>query len=247
MELKVHLFCLQYGRGSPLQVSELQNQSSQILSSRHPRDARKSSQHSLNSSQQLFNIGGRATNLKMPRVSSIPNTDVKQYGTKPTLSIIGSGLESNVEAHPPVLPVSFGMRPRFNVHAARPPISNPMFPLERHGRNQFEATTVSSSPAVNHGQNRSLLMPEQSLDIVENKTSGLSKLHQLPNQLAGKISFNQQNLGQAPQLQLFPSQDLREKLPVAQAPSALQFSHGIPLQGHPGAVSTAISYALPAV
>lgn len=216
------------------------------MSSRDPHDVRKISHRSFNSSQQLFNIRGRASNLPIPPVGNIPSTEVNQYGTRFALSRMGSGLESNLETRPPVFPTSFGMRPPVNVHSTRPPTLNPIFPLEKHVRSQFEAINASST-VVNHGQNKSLML-EQPLDIVENKVMGLSKQHQLPNQLAGKISFNQPNRGQAPQLQIFPSQDAREKFLSSQAPAAaLQFSHGNSLQGHTSAVSTAMPNSLPAV
>ena len=56
-------------------------------------------------------------------------------------------------------------------------------------------------------------------------------------QLSGVISSNQQNHGQAPQLQFFPSQD----------PSTSQFCHGSSLQGHGASISTAMSNPLPVI
>lgn len=213
-----------YGRGSPVHVSGYQNQTNRSLNSHPPLDA--------------WNIRGRASNLQKSPVSNIPNSDINLYGTGSALSRMGSTLESNVEIHPTVLPATLGMRPPVNVHAIHPPTLNPTFPLDKHIRSQFESIHASST-IVNNGQNNSSF-----LDSVENKVTGLSKLHHLPSQLAGQISFNQQNCGQA---QIFPSQDMQEKLFRSQAPTPLQFSRGSFLQGHIDAITTAMPNSLPAV
>ncbi|XP_028767818.1 polyadenylation and cleavage factor homolog 4 isoform X2 [Neltuma alba] len=214
-----------YGRGSPVKASGYQNQTNRGLSSRPPLDA--------------WNIRGRASNIQISPVSNIQNSDINPYGTRSALSRMGSALESNVEIRPTALPASLGMRPPVNVHAVRPPTLNHTFPLDKHVKSQFEPIHASSS-IVNNGQNNSSF-----LDSVENKVTGLSKLHQLPTQLAGQIPFNQKNHGQAPQI--FHSPDVQEKLLRSQAPAALQFSHGSSLLGHTDALSTAMLNSLPAV
>ena len=224
------MFFLQYGRVSMGQVSGFQNQINQSLGSRQPHDAWKISHHS----QNIFNIRGRGRSLLMPPIDNIPNTDVNPYGIRPAVSRMVSGLASNVEARPPVLPTSFEIRPSVTVHATRPPTLNPIFPLQKHVRSQFEAINTSNL-IVNHGPNKSLFMPEQPLDTVEHKDIGKGKIHQLPNQLAGLIPSNLQNHGQSAQLQFFPSRD----------PSSSQFSHGSSLQGHGASISAAMSNPLP--
>lgn len=233
-ELKVYIFFLQYGRVSMGQVSGFPNQINQSLGSRQPHEAWKVSHHPSNSSQHLFNIRGRPRSLLMPPFDNIPHTNANPYGIRPAVSRLVSGLASNIEAHPPVLPASFEIRPSLNVHVTRPPTLNPIFPLQKHVRSQFEAINTST-PIVNHGPNQSLFMPEQSLDSVENKDTGKAKIHQFPNQLAGLISSNHSNHGHAPQLQIFPSRD----------PSASQFNHGSSLQGHDASLSAAMSNPLP--
>ncbi|KAI9124145.1 hypothetical protein K1719_005445 [Acacia pycnantha] len=207
-----------YGHGSPVHPSGYQNQTNQSLSSRPPLEA--------------WNIRGRASNIQISPVSNIPNSDINQYGTRSALSRMGSTMEPHVEIRPAVLPASFGMRPQVNVHAVRPSTLNYRFPLDQHVKSQFES---------NNGQNNSSF-----LDSFENKVTGLSKLHQLPTQQAGKISFNQKNRWQAPQ-QVFPSPDVQERLLRSQAPAALQYSHGSFLLGHTDAISKAMPNSLPAV
>ncbi|XP_054778102.1 polyadenylation and cleavage factor homolog 4-like [Prosopis cineraria] len=70
------------------------------------------------------------------------------------------------------------------------------------------------------------------------------KVASLAKPASWQISFNQQNCGQA---QIFPSQDMQEKLLRSQAPTPLQFSRGSFLQGHIDAISTAMPNSLPAV
>ncbi|KAK4258966.1 hypothetical protein QN277_005354 [Acacia crassicarpa] len=207
-----------YGHGSPVHASGYQNQTNQSLSSRPPLEA--------------WNIRGRASNIQISPVSNIPNNVINQYGTRSALSRMGSTMESHVEIRPTVLPTSLGMRPPVNFHAVRPSTLNYRLPLDQHVKSQFEP---------NNGQNNSSF-----LDSVENKVTGLSKLQQLPTQLAGQISFNQKNHGQASQ-QVFPSPDVQERLLRSQAPAALQFSHGSLLLGHTGAISKAMPNSLPAV
>ena len=233
MELKFHIFSLQYGRVSLGQVSVFQTQINQNMGSRQHLDTWKISNDPSNSSQYPFNIRGQPRNLLMPPIDNIPNTDVKPYGTHPAVSRMVRGLKSNMEAHPPVLPASFEMRPSVDVHATRPPSLNPIFPLQKRLRSQFEAVNANSTN-VGHGPNKSFFMHEQSLDSVENKDISKGNLHQLPNQ-PGLISSNQQNHGQAPQLQFLPSQ----------VPASSQFSHGSSLQGHGATRSTAMSNLLP--
>ncbi|KAE9618621.1 hypothetical protein Lal_00047908 [Lupinus albus] len=211
-----------YGHLSMGQASRFQNQINQSLGSRQPHEAWKISHHPSNSSQHLLNIRGGLRSLVMPPIDNILNTNANSFGIQPSSSRI-SGLLSNMETRPPILPASFEIRPSVNVYATRPPTLNPMFPLQRHVRSQFEAINTSN-PIMSHGPNKSSYMPEQLLDSVENKDTAKAKTHQLPNHLAG-----------LPQLQNFPSQD----------PSAPQYSHGISLQGHGASLTTAMSNPLP--
>ncbi|KAK7267505.1 hypothetical protein RIF29_20180 [Crotalaria pallida] len=107
----------------------------------------------------------------MPPVDNIPITNANPFGIRPAVSRI-SALPSNMEVRPPVLSASFEIRPSVNVHATRPPTLNPIFPMQRHVRGQFEAINTSN-PIMNHGPNKPLFMPEQLLDSVENKDTGL--------------------------------------------------------------------------
>ncbi|KAI4298654.1 hypothetical protein L6164_032188 [Bauhinia variegata] len=207
-----------YGRGSLGQVSGLQTKTNQNLGPRHPHDAWNILHQSSNSSQRLFNSRGRPRNIQMSPIDNIPNAEVKPYGIRPSVSRMGTtGLESNVEVHPPVLPSPFMMRPPINVHTTRPPTINPNFPFQKHIRNQFE-TINASNTILNQGPNKSLLVPEQQLDTIENNDPSKSKLVQLPNPLAALISLNQQNRG-----------------------------HVTTSQGHGAAISTAMSNTLPVV
>ncbi|KAF7811142.1 polyadenylation and cleavage factor-like protein 4 [Senna tora] len=203
---------LGYGRGSLGQVSGLQNQLNQSLIHRQPHDVWKISHHSSNSSQHLINVRGRVRNIHLSPVDGIPNTEVNPFG---------------LDARPPALPASFRTRPPVNVHATRPPSLNPIFPLQKHVRSQFDPINASNTIA-NQGPNKSSLMPERLLDSVENDNKSKVKMVQIPHQLSGPISSNQQNRGQAPQPQNFPSQDVLE----SQAPAASQFRSGSSLQGH---------------
>ncbi|RZB89050.1 Polyadenylation and cleavage factor-like 4 isoform D [Glycine soja] len=211
----VDSFC----RAPPGQVPGSQNQINHSLGSSQPHDAWKISHHPSN----IFSNRGRARNLMIPPIDNIRNTDNNPYWVRPAVS--------RMEAHPSVLPAPFEMRPSVNVNVTRPPIINP---LQKHVRSQFDAMNTSN-PIANHVVNKSSFMPEQSFDSVENKDASILKIHQLPNQLSGVISSNQQNHGQAQQLQFFPSQD----------PSTSQFSHGSSLQGHGVSISTAMSNPLP--
>ncbi|RZB89048.1 Polyadenylation and cleavage factor-like 4 isoform C [Glycine soja] len=206
-------------RAPPGQVPGSQNQINHSLGSSQPHDAWKISHHPSN----IFSNRGRARNLMIPPIDNIRNTDNNPYWVRPAVS--------RMEAHPSVLPAPFEMRPSVNVNVTRPPIINP---LQKHVRSQFDAMNTSN-PIANHVVNKSSFMPEQSFDSVENKDASILKIHQLPNQLSGVISSNQQNHGQAQQLQFFPSQD----------PSTSQFSHGSSLQGHGVSISTAMSNPLP--
>ncbi|KAL1342718.1 hypothetical protein HN51_029238 [Arachis hypogaea] len=218
-----------YGRVSMGQVSGFQNQINQSLGSRPPHDAWKVSQ-----SQTMLNIRGRGRTLLMPPIDNNPNNDVNPYGIRPAVSRMVSGIASNVEPRPPVLPGSFEIRPSVTVHGTRPPTLNPIFPPQKHVRSQFDAINTSN-PIMNHGPNKSLFMPEQpGLDTVENRDASKGKIHQLPNQLAGLLPSNLQNLGQTPQ-HFFPSRD----------PSSSQFGHGNSLQGHGPSLSAAMSNPLP--
>jgi len=199
-------------RHAPLgEVPRFQNQINYSLGSSQPHDPSKISLHLSNSSQHNFNNRGRARSLTIPPVDNIRNTDINPYLVRPT---------------------SFEIRPSTNLNVTRPPTLNPITPLQKRVRNQFEATHTSD-PIVNH-VNKSSFMPEQSFDRIENKDASISKIHQLPNQHPGLISSNQQNHGQAPQLQFFPSQD----------PTPSQFSPGSSLQLHDASISTAMSNPL---
>ncbi|KAJ1384330.1 Zinc finger C2H2-type [Sesbania bispinosa] len=223
-----------YSRVSLGQVSGFQNQINQSLGSGQHIDAWKISNHPSNSTQHLFNIRGGGRSLLMPPIDNIPNTDVHSYGTRLAVSRMVPGLKSNVEGSPPILPATFEMRPSLNVHAARPPSLNPIFPLKNLGRSQFESINANNT-IMSHGPNKSLLMREQSLHNVENKDISKGNLHHLPNQLAGLISSNPQNRGQSPQPQFFPSQD----------PAGSQFSCGSSLQVHGAAIITPMSNVPP--
>ncbi|TKY51113.1 Polyadenylation and cleavage factor-like 4 [Spatholobus suberectus] len=225
-----------FRRAPPGQVPRFQNQINHSLGSAQPHDAWKISHHPSNSSQHIFSNRGRARTLSIPPIDNICNTDINPYRVRPAVSRMVSGLVSNVEPRSSVLPASFEIRPSVNLNVTRPPTLNPISPLQKHVRSQFEAIHTSN-PIVNHHVNKSSFMPEQSFDSVENKDARISKIHQLPNQLPGLISSNQQNHGQAPQLQFFPSQD----------PSTSQFSHGSSLQGHGASISTAMSNPLPVI
>ncbi|KAK7280176.1 hypothetical protein RJT34_25238 [Clitoria ternatea] len=210
-----------YGRGPLGQVSGFQNQMNHSLGPIQPHDAWKISHHPSNSSQLIFNNRGRGRSLMMPPVDNIRNTGINPYRLQPAVSRMVSGLVSNVEARSSILPPSFEIRPSVNVQVTRPPTLNPINPLQKHVRNQFEA--INTSNPTGNLVNKSSFMPEQSFESVENKDTSNSKIHQLPNQLAGLISSNQKKHGQAPPPpQFFPSQD----------PSASQFSRGGSLQGH---------------
>ncbi|KAG4907739.1 hypothetical protein JHK86_056223 [Glycine max] len=212
-----------FRRTPPGQVPGSQNQINHSLGSSQPHDAWKISHHPSN----IFSNRGRARNLMIPPMDNIRNTDNNPYWVRPSMS--------RMEARPSVLPAPFEMRPSVNVNVTRPPIINPINPLQKHVRSQFNAINTSN-PIANH-VNKSSFMPKQSFDSVENKDASISKIHQLPNQLPGVISSNQQNHGQAPQLQFFPSQD----------PSTSQFCHGSSLQGHGASISTAMSNPLPVI
>ncbi|XP_027365687.1 polyadenylation and cleavage factor homolog 4 isoform X2 [Abrus precatorius] len=220
-----------YGRAPPGQVSGFQNQIKHSLGSGQPHDAWKISHHPSN-----FNTRGRVRGLMIPPIDNIRNQDSNRYRVRPVVSRMVSGLVSNAEAHSSVLPASFEIRPSVNVHATRPPTLNPISTLQKHVRSPFEAINTSN-PVVNHVVNKSSFMPELSVDNVENKGTGTSTMHQLPNQLAGLITSKQQNHGQVPQLQFFPSQD----------PSTSQFNRGSSLQGHGASISTAMSNPLPGI
>ncbi|RDX80520.1 Polyadenylation and cleavage factor-like 4 [Mucuna pruriens] len=224
-----------FRRAPPGQAPGFQNQINHSLGSSQPHDAWKISLHPSNSSQHIFNSRGRARSLTIPPIDNIRNTDINPYRVRPAVSRMVSGLVSNVEARPSVLPPSFEIRSSVNLNVTRPPTLNPIYPLQKHSRGPFEVMHTSN-PIVNHVVNKSSFMPEQSFDSVENKDASISKIHQLPNQLPGLISSNQQHHGQAPQLQFFPSQD----------PSS-QFSHGSSLQGHGASISTAMSNPLPVI
>lgn len=212
-------------RRAPLgQVPAFQNQINHSPGSSQPHDAWKISHYPSNPPQHIFSNRGRGRSLAIPPIDNIR--------VRPAVSRMASGLISNAEARPSVLPASFEIRPSVNLNVTRPPTLNPIAPLQKHVRSQFEAIHASN-PIVNPVVNKSSFMPEQAFDRVENKDASISKLHQLPNQLPGLISSNQQNHGQA-QHHFFPPQD----------PSTTQFSHGSSLQGH-GAISTAMSNPLP--
>ncbi|XP_057450295.1 polyadenylation and cleavage factor homolog 4-like [Lotus japonicus] len=100
---------------------------------------------------------------------------------------------------------------------------NPINQSQGSGQ-RIDAWKISSHPSVStrHPFN------------IENKDFNNGNLHQLPNQLAGLLSSNPQNRGQAPQLQFFPSQD----------PAASQFS-GSSFPGHGAARNTHLSNAPP--
>ncbi|CAL0300414.1 unnamed protein product [Lupinus luteus] len=206
------------------QVSRFQNQTDRSLGSRQPHEAWKISHHPSNSSQHLFNIRGGPRSLVMPSTDNIINTNANPFGIRPAASRI-SGIVSNMDTYPPVLPASFEIRPLVNAHATRPPTLNPIFPLQRHARSHFEAMNTSN-PIMNHGPNKFSYMPEQLLDGVENKDTGKAGIHQLPNHLAG-----------LPQVQSFPSQD----------PSAPQYNHAVSLQGHGASLTTTMSNPLPVI
>ncbi|XP_047181560.1 polyadenylation and cleavage factor homolog 4-like [Vigna umbellata] len=190
-----------------------------------------SSHHLSNSSQHFFGNRGRARTLTFPPIDNIHNPDTNPYRVRPAVSRMVSGRVSNVEPRPSVLPATL---PAVNLNVTRPPALNPITPLQKHVRSQFEALQTSN-PVVNH-VNKSSFMPEQSFDSVENKDASILKINQLPNQLPGLISSNQQNHRQAPQLQFFPP---------SQDSSNSQFSHGSSLQGHGASISTAMSNPLP--
>ncbi|OIW12832.1 hypothetical protein TanjilG_24765 [Lupinus angustifolius] len=211
------------------QISGFQNQINQSLGSCQPREAWKISHHPSNSSQYLFNIRGQPRSLLMPPTDNVPSTNEIPFGIRPAVSRI-SGLASNMEIRPPVLPASFDIRPSVNLHATRPPTLNPIFPLPSHFRSQFEAMNTSN-PIVNHGPSKSPNMTEQFLDSAENKDTGKANIHQLPNHFAGLISPNQQNHGQVSQLQFFPPRD----------PSVPPYSHGSSFRGRGAPLSTAMS------
>ncbi|KOM36142.1 hypothetical protein LR48_Vigan02g229200 [Vigna angularis] len=190
-----------------------------------------SSHHLSNSSQHIFGNRGRARTLTFPPIDNIHNADTNPYRVRPAVSRMVSGRVSNVEPRPSVLPAT---PPSVNLNVTRPPALNPITPLQKHVRSQFEALHTSN-PVVNH-VNKSSFMPEQSFDSVEKKDASILKIHQLPNQLPGLISSNQQIHRQAPQLQFFPP---------SQDSSNSQFSHGSSLQGHGASISTAMSNPLP--
>ncbi|QCE08372.1 pre-mRNA cleavage complex 2 protein Pcf11 [Vigna unguiculata] len=213
-------------RRAPLgQVPGFQNHVNHSLGSSH---------HLSNSSQHIFGNRGRARTLTYPPIDNIHNADTNPYRVRPALSRMVSGRVSNVEPRPSVLPATLEIRPSVNLNVTRPPALNPINPLQKHVRSQFESLHTSN-PIVNH-VNKSSFMPEQSFDSVENKDASILKIHQLPNQLPGLLSSNQQNLRQAPQLQFFPP---------SQDSSNSQFSHGSSLQGHGSSISTAMSNPLP--
>ncbi|ESW15206.1 hypothetical protein PHAVU_007G053400 [Phaseolus vulgaris] len=193
-----------------------------------------SSHHLSNSSQHIFSNRGRARTISFPPIDNIHNADTNPYRVRPAVSRMVSGRVANVEPRPSVLPATLEIRPSVNLNVSRPPALNPITPLQKHVRSQFEAIHTSN-PIVNH-VNKSSFMPEQSFDSVENKDASILKIHQLPNQLPGLISSNQQNHRQAPQLQFFPP---------SQDSSNSQFSHGSSLQGHGASISTAMSNPLP--
>lgn len=216
------LFSLQFRRAPLGQVPGFQNSMNHSLGSSQPHDAWKISHYPSNSSQHIFSNRGRARGLTIPPIDNIR--------VRPVSRMV-SGLVSNAEARPSVLPASFEIRPSVNLNVTRPSTLNPIAPLQKHVRSQFEAIRASN-PTVNHVVNKSSFMPEQSFDRVENKDASISKIHQLPNQLPGLISSNQQNHGQA---HFFPSKD----------PSISQFGRGSSLQGHGASISTAMSNPLP--
>lgn len=216
---------MQFRRQSLGQIPGFQNHVNHSLGSSH---------HLSNSSQHIFGNRGRARTLTFPPIDNIHNADTNPYRVRPTVSRMVSGRVSNVEPRPSVLPATLEIRPSVNLNVTRPPALNPITPLQKHVRSQFDALHTSN-PIVNH-VNKSSFMPEQSFDSVENKDASILKIHQLPNQLPGLISSNQQNHRQAPQLQFFPP---------SQDSSNSQFSHGSSLQGHGASISTAMSNPLP--
>ncbi|KAK7308166.1 hypothetical protein VNO77_41763 [Canavalia gladiata] len=215
-------------------VSGFRNQINQNPGYGQHIDARKISNHPSNLSQHLFDTRGRGRSLLMPLIDNIPATDVHPYGSR-SVSRIVPGINSNMDGRPPVLSATFEVRASANVHATRLPSLNSTFPLQNLVRSQLGSVSTNKT-IMSHGPNTSLLKHEQSLDYLDNKDIGKGNLHQLPNQLAGLISSNQQNHGQAPQLQFFPSKD----------PTTSQFSRGSSLQGHAAAArSTPLSNPLP--
>ncbi|KAL2324362.1 hypothetical protein Fmac_023420 [Flemingia macrophylla] len=232
----INLFLLR--RLPPGHVPGFQNQINQNLGSSQPHDAWKISHHPTNSSQHLFGNRGQARSL------TIPPTDTNPYRIRPAASRMVSGLVSNVETHPSVLPVSFDIRPSVTLNVTRPPTLNPIAPLQKRVRSQFEAIHTSNA-IMNHVVNKSSFMPEHSFDSVESKDASISKIHQLPNQLPGILSSNQQNHGQAPQLQFFAG--IHQPHNLSQDPSTSQFIHGSSLQGHGASISSAMPNPLPVI
>ncbi|XP_019419423.1 PREDICTED: polyadenylation and cleavage factor homolog 4-like isoform X2 [Lupinus angustifolius] len=222
-----------YGCVSHGQMSGLQNQINQTLGSSQHFDAWKIGNHPSNSSQHLFNSRGSEMSLLKPPIGNIPNTHVNPYGSRPTMPSIVPGLKYNVEARPPAFPASFEMSNSVNEHATGPPRLNHIFPLQNHVRSQFAVN--ANNTIVSHDPHKSLFTHKQPSDSVDNKNISKGQHHQFPNQLPGLVSSNQQNHGQAPQLQFLSSQ----------ASAASQFSHGGTLQGHGAPISASVSNPLP--
>ncbi|KAJ7967655.1 polyadenylation and cleavage factor-like 4-like [Quillaja saponaria] len=233
------------GHGSVVKASGFHNEA---LSSHYSHDPWNVPHHLSRSFQHHFSSRGRARNLRVsPAIDNLPSADVKPYGLSVSTVASGmgsSGLESiNIDARPSVAPASFGIRPPVNVHATHPPISNPIYPFQKHIRNQFESINANTT-TVNEGPNKSLFMPEQQLDSFENKDLSMNKQPQLSYQHAGFISSTLQNRGHvtASQPQFFPW-DVRESVPV----SSTHFTQGPASQGHGASISTAMTNSLPVV
>ena len=189
-------------------------------------------------------ISSPATETISPHISNMPDVDVR-VGRLPTVASRtgSSNLNSmNMEVQPAAAPTSSGMWPHLNMPKTNLPPLLSNLPQAKQPGNQFNLMN-SSAMVVNQDPNKSLFLPELN-----------SKLHQMPNQLAGSVLLNGQNQTEVTRLQpqFFPQETHGNFVPSTTAPGS-SYSVVPPLnpgynpQGHAAATSTILINPVPGV
>lgn len=212
-------FFLQFGRGSMNKIPRFQNEINHNVVSHHPRESWNMPRHL--SLQQQLSSKGRGRNFQMPSLaSSIPLGGEKtppfvdklsdvdpQLGPLAMSRTGSSAIDSNNSEAQSI--ASIGLRPPINVHNSHMVPSHSNFPMQNQ-RSQYDLINSTNSKVPN----KSFYIPGQQLDTYDKELSS-TKLSRLPNQNAGLIPIQQNQVRTPLKPRLLPN--TRESFPSSAA------------------------------